>query len=70
MEAKIAIEKRAAVLTEREKERVSEHFLTNMDEYTKAELSDNVWLKQEVRGSIQYTVAMCTEFVYFADCYC
>lgn len=52
MEAKIAIEKRAEVLTEREKEHVSEHFLTNMDEHTKGELSDNAWLKQEVRESI------------------
>lgn len=48
VEAKIAIEARAAVRTEQEKKHVSEHFLTNMDEYTKAELSDNVWLKQEV----------------------
>lgn len=49
IEAKIAIDKRTGVLVEREKELVSERFLSNMDEYTKAELSDNVWLKQEVR---------------------
>lgn len=48
-EAKIVIEKRTGVLIEREKELVSERFLSNMDEYTKAELSDNAWLKQEVR---------------------
>ena len=48
IEAKIAIEKRTGILTEREKEHVSEHFLTDMDEHTKGELSDNAWLKQEV----------------------
>jgi hypothetical protein len=59
MEAQIAIEKRAGVLTEREKEHVSEHFLTSMDEYTKAELSDNAWLKQEVRSAMVFCLAIC-----------
>lgn len=49
MEAELAIDKRTVTLVEREREVVSECFLSNMDEYTKAELSDNAWLKQEVR---------------------
>lgn len=47
-EAEHDIDKKTAMLLEREKEYVSERFLLTMDEYTKAELSDNAWLKQEV----------------------
>lgn len=49
METSIAIEKQTGILVEKQKEHVSERFLLSMDEYTKAELSDNAWLKQEVR---------------------
>ena len=52
MEAEITIDKKTAVLLEREKERVSEIFLLTMDEDVKAELSDNAWLKNEVFFSL------------------
>lgn len=44
-----AHKRKTAVLLEREKKLVSESFLSSMDGDTKAELSDNAWLKQEVR---------------------
>lgn len=66
-EAEIAIDKKTAVLLEREKGRVTEQFLLTMDESTKAELSDNAWLKQEVsQGKPLNTkvISHCT-----VDCY-
>ena len=50
LEAEKIIEARTEVLAEREKQVVSEQFLRNMDESTRGELSDNAWLKQEVRN--------------------
>ena len=47
-EAKTVIEGKTGVLAEKEKQAVSERFLSNMDKTTRGELSDNAWLKQEV----------------------
>lgn len=49
------MERQTAVLLEKEKERVSERFFLTMDSNTRAELSDNAWLKKEVRYSDTYS---------------
>lgn len=51
-EATVAIEHRAALLVEKEQMSVTEQVVDNMDRESKSELSDNVWLKQQVHGIV------------------
>lgn len=70
IETKNDIDEKTELLLEREKELVSEHFLSTMDENTRLELSDNAWLKQEVKNNetpprAKYSIIMtCTDCYY------
>ena len=48
-EVKIGTERKSIVLAKKERVRVSENIASSMDASSKAELSDSVWLKEQVR---------------------
>lgn len=48
--ARAELEERAAVQFEKQKEGIFESLIEGLDEEDRGELSDNVWLKREVRG--------------------
>ena len=48
-EARVEIEDRAVLLAEKQKESIAERLLERLNEEDKSEMSNNIWLKREVR---------------------
>ena len=48
--AKQEIEERSKVMTEKQRELISRQLVETLDKDSLAEMSDNVWLRKEIRG--------------------